>query len=59
MPIRMVDDPQDPNQGDSDDQGGGGGGRSNFQAAVAEVVCWVCCPCYSDCSGAKGSYFYW
>ena len=28
MPIRMVDDPQDPNQGD--DQGDGGGGRSNF-----------------------------
>jgi len=26
----MVDDPQDPNQGDFDDQGGGGGGRSNF-----------------------------
>jgi len=29
MPIRMVDDPQDPNQGDSGDEGGGGG-RSNF-----------------------------
>lgn len=30
MPIRMTDDPRDPNQRDYNDDPGGGGGRSNF-----------------------------
>ena len=30
MPIRMTDDPRDPNQNDYNDDRGGGGGRSNF-----------------------------
>lgn len=30
MPIRMTDDPQDPNQRDYNDDRGGGGGRSNI-----------------------------
>jgi hypothetical protein len=30
MPIRMTDDPRDPNQNDYNDDKGGGGGRSNF-----------------------------
>lgn len=30
MPIRMTDDPKDPNQNDYNDDSGGGGGRSNF-----------------------------
>src|SRR5215475_7189744 len=36
MPIRMTDDPQDPDQG-NDDQGGGGGG-SNFPGGGGGLI---------------------
>src|SRR5689334_8226029 len=38
MPIRMTDDPQDPDQYNDDQGGGGGGGRSNFPGGGGGLI---------------------
>jgi hypothetical protein len=55
----MVDDPQDPNQGNFDDQGGGGGGDDRIFPAAVEAAFLACYRFYLACSKEEEFYFYW